>query len=61
MFFTLGVLVPQEPVAVTLTVAPEGITAGNAMLAEVPAGVTIAPGTFVLQLYDTAPATGAIE
>jgi hypothetical protein len=50
MFFTRGKLVPQEPVAVTLTVDPAGITAGKVMLLDVvPAPIT-APGTFVLQL-----------
>jgi hypothetical protein len=50
MFFTRGKLVPQEPVAVTLTVDPAGITAGKVILLDVvPAPIT-APGTFVLQL-----------
>jgi hypothetical protein len=51
MFFTRGALVPQEPVAVTLTVEPDGMTAGKVMLFEVvPPTLIIAPGTFVLQL-----------
>ena len=41
---------PQLLTAVTQTVDPAGITAGNKIDAEFPAGVTIAPGTVVVQL-----------
>ena len=41
---------PQLLTAVTQTVEPAGITAGKRIDAEAPAGVTIAPGTVVVQL-----------
>ena len=41
---------PQLLTAATHTVEPAGITAGNRIDAEFPAGVTIAPGTVVVQL-----------
>ena len=50
IFRILGALVPQEPVAVTLTVEPAGIEAGNVMFRLVPVPVIVAPGTFVDQL-----------
>jgi hypothetical protein len=48
---------PQLLTAVTHTVDPAGITAGNVMLADVPAGVITAPGTEVLHVYVAAPFT----
>ena len=41
---------PQLLTAVTHTVEPAGITAGNRMEAELPLGEMIAPATLVVQL-----------
>ena len=52
---------PHALTAVTHTCEPAGIAAGKRMLQLVPEGETTAPGTVVLQLYDVAPDTAAIE
>ena len=61
MLFIPGAAVVKECVAITLTINPIEITAGMAMSGEVVPTLMIASGIFVLQLYDVAPATGAIE
>jgi hypothetical protein len=61
MFLTCAGLVPQLPVAVTVTVDPAGITAGNRMVLLVPVPDKIAPGTEQAQLYAVAPGTELIE
>ena len=45
-----GLALPQLLTAVTHTVDPAGITAGKWNVAELPAGVIVAPGTDVVQL-----------
>lgn len=61
MVLVCGALFPQLPTAITETVEPPGIEAGNWIEQLGPAGVITDPGTLHDQMYDVAPLTGAME